>query len=94
MSQVAFPLTSFTDSTGAPLVNGSAEIRISNDVQSSTGQICAGMKLVVPLNSSGVMTSVPQVWPNASLSPSGSTYILSAYTSEGELAYGPESITI
>ena len=94
MAQVAFPVTTFTDANDNPLANGYVLIRVSTDVQASSGQLCAGMSVRVELNGSGVMSSVPQVWPNNELSPSGSVYILSAYTADGELVYGPEPVTV
>ena len=94
MAQASFPVTTFTDANDNPLANGYALISMSTDVQSSGGQICAGAAERVTLNASGVMSAVPQVWPNNELSPIGSTYILSAYTADGELVYGPEPVTV
>lgn len=94
MAQVDFPYTTFSDPLGRPLSNGMAVITLNTDVQSPNGQLCAGLEVSVPLDSDGEMTSVPQVWQNASLSPTGSVYILRAYSSAGELVFGPMQITV
>jgi hypothetical protein len=55
------------------------------------GQVCAGIKITVPLNSSGNVVTSPAVyvWPNDVISPINSFYIVSGYTANGQLAWGP-----
>jgi hypothetical protein len=94
MAQVGFPYTTFYTASGAPLSDGYIEIEIINDVQSPDGLLCRGMILQQALNSSGVVTSVPQVWPNADLLPAGSYYVLNSYTADGQLVSGPTMVTV
>jgi hypothetical protein len=94
MARVNFPLTVFQDLDGTPLAFGNAVVRISEDVTASSGQICAGMSLSVPLDNTGTMSYVPQVWPNAQLAPTDSTYILEAYTAAGQRVFGPINVTV
>lgn len=94
MAQQAFPYTIFNAPSGAPLSGGYVLISISTDVQTPSGQLCAGMTLRVDLDSNGAMIDIPQVWANSSLSPSGSCYLLTAFTAEGEAALGPLPVTV
>lgn len=94
MARTNFPLQTFEDADGTPLSGGHVKIGISSDVYSPDGQICAGMTLTVALDNSGAMTSIPQVWPNASLVPSGSYYVLSVYSAVGLRVSGPTSVTV
>lgn len=94
MARQSFPYTAFTDSSGDPLSNGYALIKVSTDAQSPSGQLCAGMTLRVALDSNGVMVNVPQVWPTDTLLPDGTVYILRAYTAEGEFVFGPRQVQI
>lgn len=94
MSQQPFPYTTFTDPEGAALSNGYVVITLSQDAQSPNGLICGGMELRVQLNTSGVMSTVPQLWQNSDLNPSGTRYLYSAYTADGELVLGPEPVVM
>lgn len=94
MTQQAFPYTTFWDSSGAPLVDGYVLLRLSQDAHSPNGLICGGKDVLISLDAAGVMESVPQVWPNSQLTPSGSSYIYQAYRADGQLAFGPESVTL
>lgn len=94
MARQAFPYTTFSDPSGSVLSNGYVLLRISQDVNSPSGLIGAGMELNVALDQNGVMVNVPQVWPNASLQPSGTCYLYSAFAADGQLVLGPESVVI
>lgn len=94
MARVNFPLTVFQDLDGSALALGSVVIRISQDVMATSGQVCAGMSLTVALDNTGTMVSVPQVWPNAQLTPTGSTYVLEAYRASGQRVLGPMNVTV
>lgn len=94
MSQVSFPYTTFTDPSGNPLADGYVLINVNVDVQSPSGLLCGGMSLRVDLNGSGVMESIPNVWPNSFLLPGDSYYVLRTYSSDGQLASGPDKVTV
>lgn len=82
----------FQDSLGNVLANGYLTFELSQDAQvNTTTQIAAGYTITVNLDSSGnVKTSpVQSVWPNDVLSPSRTFYIVSAFTSNGQLVWGP-----
>jgi len=76
MVQQTFRITTFVTPSGAPLSGGCALIRLNMDAQSPSGQICGGMAVNIPLNSSGVPETFPQFWTNAALNPSGTEYLL------------------
>ncbi len=83
---------SFQDSLGDLLVNGYLIMQLSQDAQvNGTTQITAGSKIRINLNSSGSVSTSPNqsVWPNDVLSPSGTFYIVTAYSANGQLVWGP-----
>lgn len=94
MARVNFPNQTFQDLDGTPLVLGYIVIRVSKDVMATDGQVCAGMSLTVPLDTLGTVTYIPQVWPNAQLTPNDSTYVLEAYTATGQRVIGPMNVTV
>lgn len=81
----SFPRTTFTDIYGNPIANGIAEIQATVDAQSPSGQLCSTLVLRVPLNSSGAMVTVPQLWGASALNPANGTYRLRVYSADGEL---------
>lgn len=94
MARTNFPVTSFQDLDGSPLAGGTIKIAISQDAQAADGQVCAGMTLTVPLDSTGTVTFIPQVWPNGSLLPTGTTYVLEAFNAQGLRVLGPSNVTV
>jgi hypothetical protein len=87
----------FIDSLGNPLANGYLILSLSQDgIVNGTTQVCAGREIVVPLDSNGnVVTSPPYyLWPNDVITPSGTFYVVSAYTSKGQLVWGPNAQTV
>lgn len=91
---VNFPLTTFTDSEGSPLSNGYLIIRINTDALSPVGQLCSQLLVRVPLDEDGVIEGTPQFQPNISLMPTGTYYVLRAYTESGQLALGPIIVVV
>ena len=88
---------SFQDSEGNTLALGYLKIRLSQDAQANgNSQVGSLYDLQINLDSSGNVPSSPEVslWPNSALLPSGTTYTISAYTSEGQLVWGPNSQSI
>jgi hypothetical protein len=85
MAQNSLPLTQFTDAEGNDLSDGFLLINISTDVQTPTGQLGANQKVRVQLDGSGSVSGTPLFWPNASLLPLGTVYLLRAYTNAGQL---------
>lgn len=94
MARTNFPLQTFQDSDGNALANGNVRITISEDAQAPDGQVCAGMTLTVPLDSTGTVSYIPQVWSNSALTPSDTTYVLEAYTASGLRVLGPNNVTV
>jgi hypothetical protein len=83
----------FTDSSGNPLANGYLVFQLCQDEQSPTpGQIAAGRKIQVNLDSTGNVPASPAVFmfANDSLNPANSYYTVWAYTSVGQLVWGPQ----
>jgi hypothetical protein len=84
----------FTDASGAPLANGYLVFQLSQDEQSpAPGQITAGRKIQVTLDSSGNVPASPAVFmfANDSLNPANSYYKVSAYAANGQLVWGPQN---
>ena len=83
---------SFQDSDGNLLVKGYLLFELNQDgVVNTSTLICAGRTIRVPLDSSGnVVTSpVNNLWPNDVMTPSGSFYLVTAYTESGVKVWGP-----
>lgn len=94
MSTVAFPITVFCDPSGAPLAYGHVYLSLTEDAMSPVGQICAVSKVRIPLDDTGTMISVPQVYSCSDLNPSDVQYMISSYTSSGQLVSGPDFLIV
>lgn len=94
MSQNTLPVTQFTDLAGSALANGYLLVSISTDVQTPTGQLGCRRVVRVDLDASGNVSGTALFWPNASLAPTGTVYVLRAYTNAGQLALGPIYVTV
>jgi hypothetical protein len=92
--RVPFPYTNFTDTSGNPLSFGYALIHLGDDGNVPDGLICNRSVLRANLDANGNMITVPQVWNNTSILPIGTYYVLTAYTTSGELVFGPIKVTI
>jgi hypothetical protein len=73
----------FQSSDGNPLVAGYLTFRLLTDGYAGTIQVSAGIKVTVPLDSTGNVVGTPALWPNASLTPV-SVYQVDAFTVSGE----------
>ena len=93
----------FQDIFQTPLANGYLilELRHSSvntngytyeDTSTTTQQITGGAKIKIPLDSSGNIVTSPtySVFTNDSLTPD-SYYLVSCYTSNGQLVWGPNA---
>jgi hypothetical protein len=85
MPQAPLPILTFNYTNGQPLSFGSLEMYINTDGQASQLQICAGVKVTVPLDVNGVVVGSPVFWPNADISPPNSMYVINVYSQEGQL---------
>lgn len=82
----------FQDCLGNVLANGYLVMELSQDAQvNGSTQVVSGYKVQIQLDGSGnVKTSPAQsVWPNNVLSPASTFYIVSAFTQNGQLVWGP-----
>lgn len=85
---------SFQDSLGNVLVKGYLILELSQDAQvNGNTQLVAGYTVKILLDGNGNVTASPAqyVWPNDVMSPSSTFYIVSAYTANGQLVWGPNS---
>jgi hypothetical protein len=83
----------FTDPSGAPLALGYLVFQLSQDEQSSIpGQITAGRKIQVALDTNGNIPVSPAVYlfANDALNPANSYYTVWAYSATGQLVWGPQ----
>lgn len=86
----------FQDSEGNVLANGYLIFELSQDekVSDSNTEICSGIRTRINLNSSGSISISPTlqyIWGNDDLLPINSFYRVWGYTSEGQLAWGPNA---
>ena len=88
----------FQDAEGNVLDLGRLIMELTGDEQlsSSTGQVCGGIKVTILLDTngsaqgtSGDSDPMQYVWPTDVMAPSGASYTVWAYTAEGQLAWGP-----
>ena len=79
---------------GQPVASGYMLIRLNMDgnVSGSSLQLC-GNTIRLPLDNNGILSSSYLFWPNNAISPSGTYYIYSIYTAQGELVLGPTKVT-
>lgn len=94
----------FTDSVGNVLANGYLLFELNQDGTTNNGTsdlwVCAGYVIKVPLDDTGNVITDPaySLWPNNVITPVntsvGSYYYMSAYTSGGELVWGPIAVQI
>ncbi len=71
------------DSLGNPLALGYLTFRLVTDGSSGV-QVAAGRLVTVPLDANGDIAGTVALWTNASLSPTGTTYDVRAYTATGQ----------
>jgi hypothetical protein len=66
---------------------------LNNDESVNDFQICAGITITVPLDAFGDVVSSPGifVWGNDVMLPINSYYTVTGYTSEGQIAFGPNN---
>jgi hypothetical protein len=92
-SKVQLPLRIFTLPSGSPVANGYLMIRLSIPGSVNDTQIQSNF-VKVPLDSTGTVIGTPTFWHNTDISPPGTSYIQSVYTSQGQLISGPNKLTI
>lgn len=84
----------FQDALGNPLALGYLQFELSQDSQvNGTTQIAAGYIVKINLDSSGNISTSPaqSVWPNDVISPVGTFYLVSAFSANGQLVWGPNA---
>ena len=83
----------FQDAEGNALENGYLTFELNQDGTTSDSQVCAGIKVTVPLDSTGsvALTPVQYIWGNDVLVPANSYYKVIGYTAEGQAAWGPNN---
>jgi hypothetical protein len=90
MAKIQITGGAFQDAEGNVLANGYLTFELNQDCEvAATGQICSGIVLNVPLDSSGNVSGTVLIWPNDQLSPTNNYYTVTGYTAAGQLAWGP-----
>ena len=89
----------FQDFEGNIVANGSLKLEISQDEQlsSSTGQLCGGRTVSIPLDASGNILGsstspsgpAQYVYPTDAMVPINASYTGWVYTAQGQLVWGP-----
>lgn len=91
--QLAFGV--FQDALGNPLALGYLTVRLNTDAVASDGsQVAAGRVVTVPLDDNGLIDGAAEFWPNSQLTPSGTSYIIKAFTAEGQFVWQTETTAI
>lgn len=88
---------SFQDPRGAPLASGYLLFKLSQDAQvNGSEEVSSGETLKVPLDANGniVTSPIQSLWPNDVLLPANTFYMVSAYTAQGQLVWGPNAQTV
>lgn len=78
----------FQDPSGAPLANGTVTFRLSTDVMAGSVQLSASRLVKASLDSGGNLAI--NLWPNNQMTPTGTVYIVKAYTALGQLVWEGE----
>src|SRR2546429_9936786 len=82
----------FQDILGVPLANGYLIFELNKPTSvSGIGYICDGVKVKVTLDSSGNVAGTQYLWGNDAMTPSDSYYRVTAYTAQGQPAWGPNN---
>ena len=82
---------SFQDSEGAVLANGYLTFELNQDgIVNTSTLVCAGFIIKVPLDANGNIRLSPasSIWPNSVMTPSGSFYMVTAFTANGVKVWG------
>jgi hypothetical protein len=93
MPRTALTVNTFQNPDGSPVANGYLLISLNQDGSVNNTQLQFNQVKVL-LDSSGVITGSPTFWPNASISPPGTYYIISVYSASGQLVAGPNKLTV
>lgn len=82
----------FQDILGTPIANGYLLFELSDSASvNTTTKIAAGFTVKINLDGSGNVAANSSIWANDVLSPSGTFYHVSAYSSTGQLVWGPNA---
>lgn len=93
MPRQALTVTNFQNADGSPVANGYLRIRLSQPGSASSGQIQTNFTKI-NLDSNGNIIGSPTFWPNSSILPAGSYYILEVFNASGQLISGPSKLTV
>ncbi len=93
MPRIALTVTNFQNPDGSPVALGYLLFQLNTNGSVSSTQISSQITRI-PLDSSGNITGSPTFWPNASIAPSGTYYIRSVYSAQGQLLSGPSKVTV
>lgn len=92
-SQQPLPITTFQLASGAPVANGSIVIRLNTDGTVSDNSV--NMKPTsIALDSNGVIIGSPVFWPNSTINPVGTYYVVTVYTAQGQKVAGPLKVIV
>ena len=87
----------FQDIEGNVLSNGRLTMRLSapaTDAATGTVQLCPGEVVVYALDVNGNAVTPQSIWPNSQLLPRNTYYTITAYSSDGQLSWGPNSLAL
>jgi hypothetical protein len=87
----------FQDPAGTPLANGRLIASLSQDGKvNDTSNLASGRDIVISLDQNGNISTSPAqyLWGNDSITPAGTFYTISGYTTQGQLVWGPNAVQI
>lgn len=84
------------DAANNPLANGYLIIQLNQDaaLSGSVNNQIYGGTIKVTLDAEGNFPNAVTLAPTTSMNPSSSVYVVSAYTAEGQLVWGPNTMTL
>ncbi len=93
MARQPLTITTFQYPDGTVVSNGTIQIRLNTNGSVSNTQI-QNEFTTISLDINGVITGSPTFWPNTNILPAGTYYVMSVYSSSGQLVAGPNKITV
>src|SRR5271155_1730163 len=85
----------FQDCLGNPISNGLLVLQLNQDsIVNTNTYLCSSDKFTIQLDDYGNVDTSYKIWPNDVMTPSTAFYYVTAYSSVGELVYGPNNFQV
>jgi hypothetical protein len=92
-SRVTLTVNTFQLPNGLPVALGTITMRLNQIGSVNVTQL--GVQFTaIKLDANGMITGSPTFWHNSDISPSGTYYIQTVYSSTGQVVAGPNVVTV